>query len=343
MSVLRVAGFPALSGLLLASCGGGSSSGPSGPSGTPVPTYSLTATVFYDENGNGLLDPQEGVRVPGVEVVVGTGAGTSASGTGVATVTGIQAGALTAAVRTESLPTYFQPSAGIPVQVPGSAPVQIPLTLPIGGNNTNLYLGMGDSITNGDGSSDGEGYRLKLQALLGPYFGRAEVRTFGREGDSSAETAEVTRKTLGWFDPAYTLVLLGTNDWQDQVCQTQGPDACFTIDSLASIVEDIKDWESLPVLGTIPPVNPSLAPAGRNEWIDQMNVRIKALAQQQQALLADVNAEFKAAGSLPGLFADDVHPNDAGYDVLARAWFKAITRSRSAATSASHRFGFRLN
>jgi hypothetical protein len=35
-----------------------------------------------------------------------------------------------------------------------------------------------------------------------------------------------------------------------------------------------------------------------------------------------------------------VHPNDAGYQVLAQGWFKAITRARSAAASSSPRFGF---
>jgi lysophospholipase L1-like esterase len=329
------------SGLFAVACGGGGT--PSGPSEPSVPTYSVTATVFYDQNGNGQLDSNENTRVPGVEVVVGTGTGTSASGTGIANVTGIREGALTAAVRTESLPAYFQASPPTPIQVPGGATeVRIPLTLPIGGNKPNLYLGLGDSITFGDGSSDRQGYKLKLQNLLGAHFARAEVQTRGRQGDSTAETAEVTRRTLRDHDPAYTLILLGTNDWHDQVCQKQGPAACFTIEALREIVEEVKDWDSLPVLATIIPVNPNLAPAGRNTWYDDMNARIRALAQEQRVTLADLNAEFKAAGSLPALFADDVHPNDAGYQVIAQGWFKAISRARSAAASSSPRFGFRL-
>ena len=330
-------------GLVATACGGGSTpSGPSGPSEPPVPTYSVTATVFYDENGNGLLDGSEAVRVPGVDVVIGTGTGTSAAGTGQAVVTGIREGAQTVAVRTESVPAYFQPAAPVAIQVPGPTEVRIPLTLPIGSNKPNVYLGLGDSITNGDGSSDHLGYVLKLQNLLGPHFGRAEVHAIGRQGDSSAETAEVTRQTLRWFDPAYTLILLGTNDWQDQTCQQQGPSACFTIDALRSIVEDVRDWDSLPVLATIIPGNPARVPAGRNAWFDEMNVKIKALAQEQRITLADLNADFKASGNLPGLFFDDVHPNDAGYQVMARGWFKAITRARSAAAASSSRFGFSL-
>jgi hypothetical protein len=78
-------------GLAAAACGGGSS-GPDGPITPPVPTYSVAVTVFYDLNSNGQLDANENARVPGVEVVIGTGSGTSAPGTGVASVTGIQEG-----------------------------------------------------------------------------------------------------------------------------------------------------------------------------------------------------------------------------------------------------------
>jgi len=329
----------------LAGCGGGSGSptSPATPATPSVPTYSVTATVFYDQNGNGQLDPSEATRVPGVEVVIGTGGGRSGTGTGQAVVAGIQAGTLNVALRTETIPYYFQPHAQAPIQVPGTNEVPVPLTLPIGRNNPNLYLGLGDSITYGDGSSDGQGYAIRLQNLLGPHLGRAEVRTWGRQGDSSAETAEVTTKTLGWFNPAYTLILLGTNDWHEQSCQGRPASACYTIDSLRSIVRDVKRTDSLPVLGTLPPVNPALAPDSRNRWIDDMNGLIKALGAQEQVAVADLNAEMKAAGSLSGLFADDVHPNDAGYQAIAQAWFKAITRGRAATTSAAAKgFGFSL-
>jgi lysophospholipase L1-like esterase len=326
-------------GVAAVGCGGGSST-PDGPTGPTVPTYSVAVTVFYDQDSDGQLDANEAARVPGVQVVIGTGSGTSAPGTGIASVTGIQEGALSVAVRTESLPAYYQAPSPATIQVPGATEARIGLTLPIGDNSPNLYLGLGDSITAGDGSSDEQGYKLKLQNLLGPYFARAEVQTRGRQGDTSAETAQVTRRTLREHDPAYTLILLGTNDWHDQICQKQGPTACFTIESLRSIVEDVKDWRSLPVLATITPVNPLYSTAARDAFYDQTNVGIKALAREENIVLADLSADFKAAGNLSTLFADDVHPNDAGYQVMAQGWFKAITRARSAAASSSPRFGF---
>ncbi len=93
------------------------------------------------------------------------------------------------------------------------------------------------------------------------------------------------------------------------------------------------------MLATITPVNPLYSTAARDAFYDQTNVGIKALAREENIVLADLNADFKAAGNLSALFADDVHPNDAGYQVMAQGWFKAITRARSAAASSSPRFG----
>jgi lysophospholipase L1-like esterase len=329
-------------GLAAAACGGGSSNPQSPSTPPPVPTYSVAVTVFFDQNENGQLDPGEDVRVPGVQVVIGTGSGTSGPGTGLANVTGIEAGSLTLGVRPESLPYYYQAPSPVPIQVPGTTEAKIGLALPIGSNHPYRYLGIGDSITAGDGSSDYQGYKLKLQNLLGPYFARAEVVLRGREGKASIEVAQVIRRTLRDADPAYALVLLGTNDWNDQTCQREGPSACYTIDALRTIVDGIKDWHSLPVLATITPVNPKYSTAARDAFYDQTNVGIRALAQQENIALADLNADFKAAGNLSSLFDDDVHPNDAGYQVMAQGWFKAITRARSAAASASPRFGFRF-
>ena len=247
--------------LSLAGCGGGGPTSPGGPSPTPaLPTYSVTATVFYDQNRNGQLDANEAGRIPGVDVVIGPGTGKSAAGTGQAVVTGVVEGMQTVALRTDSIPFYFQPETPLSVQVPGSSEVRIGLTLPIGSNSPNVYLGYGDSITYGDGSSDGKGYVIKLQNLLGPHFGRAEVRSWGRPGTLSSQGANAARVTYSWFNPAYVLIHYGTNDWQDQGCQSKPATSCFTIEALRDMIEDVKDRDSLPVIATIMPVNPAKTP-----------------------------------------------------------------------------------
>ncbi|HEX9202641.1 MAG TPA: hypothetical protein VF964_01665, partial [Vicinamibacteria bacterium] len=92
--------------LPLAACGGGKS--PTGPNPSADPTYSVSALVFYDENGNGVLDASEAVRLQQIDVVVGSVSAKSAAG-GQAVVSGVRAGSQTVAIRTESLPAFFVP------------------------------------------------------------------------------------------------------------------------------------------------------------------------------------------------------------------------------------------
>src|SRR5260370_10903765 len=101
--------------LPLAACGGGKT--PTGPGPSTEPTYSVSALVFYDENGNGVLDGNEVVRLQQIDVVVGSVSAKSAAG-GQAVVSGVRAGSQTVAIRTESLPAFFVPTTPVPAQVP---------------------------------------------------------------------------------------------------------------------------------------------------------------------------------------------------------------------------------
>jgi lysophospholipase L1-like esterase len=336
----------ALAHLLFVACGGAGP--PTQPSPPTEPTYPVTAVVFYDENGNGVIDPNEAVRLPQVEVVVqGVGSAKTAPGTGQAVIMGVKAGSQSVAIRTESLPMFFVPGPAVSVPVPQTGVVNLPVVLPIGPNQPNVYMAFGDSITNGLGSSDGNGYRIRLQSLLGPYLGRAQVNNEGKDGSFSKDGANRIPGRLFRNRPAYTLIHYGTNDFNDQSCQV-GPIAnCYTLESLRSIVDQVKASQSLPVLATLIPTNPAVNPS-ENLWINQINPGIKALASQEGALLADLNAVFLAqGGDLSRFFVEgalgDVHPNDLGYDLMAQGFFKALTQARSATASGvsfSPYFGF---
>jgi lysophospholipase L1-like esterase len=242
---------------------------------------------------------------------------------------------------------FFVPGPAVSVPVPQTGVVNLPVVLPIGSNLPNVYMAFGDSITNGLGSSDGNGYRLRLQNLLGPYFGRAQVNNEGKDGSFSKDGAYRIPGRLYRNRPAYTLIHYGTNDWNDQSCQVGPIASCYTLDSLRQIVDQVKASQSLPVLATLIPTNPKLNPS-QNPWIGQINQGIKTLASQEGALVADLNATFQAqGGDLSRFFADgslgDVHPNDLGYDLMAQGFFKALTQARSATASgvsSSPYFGF---
>jgi acyl-CoA thioesterase I len=321
-------------GLVLPACGGGGSpGGPTPPTTTPVARAPVTVVVFYDEDGDGQTDAGEVVRLPGVEVVIGDATARTAAGGRVV----LQAplGAQAVSLRAESVPAYYVPPAPIATGVPTSAEVLVPVTLPIGGLRPNVYMAFGDSITAGEGSSDGAGYRNRLDQRLIAHLGTSEVANASRSGTQTDEGADRVGRNLGIFRPAFTLINYGTNDWNTAECQAGPP--CDTIDEMRELIDHVKDFGSLPVLSTIIPVNPALQPAERNDWVRAQNENLRQLARAQGVPVADPAKLFFAESNLPSLFVDGVHPNDAGYELIARAFFEAITGPRS--TSAAS-FGF---
>jgi len=216
-----------------------------------------------------------------------------------------------------------------------------PATLPIGTNVPNTYLAFGDSITVGEGSFSTNGYLDVVEQLLAQNLGgRHRVIGDGIDGTTSGcgsnrdckgnEGAERIEASLRRSHPAYLLILYGTNDWNKAPCKT-AESPCFTVDSLRFMIQVAKGARTLPVVSTIIPPNPSQTPPERNEWVVAMNEKIKALARQEGAALADSYGAFTRAGNLPSLFFDHVHPSDAGYQLIAGAFFTAIARSPTAA------------
>ena len=321
--------------LPLSGCGGGGGS-PTAPSTPPPPTYAVTAVAFYDEDGDGRLDAEEEGRLPGVTVEIGGRTASTELGTGRARVTGILGGARTAAVRVDSLPLFWVAGEPVPVDVPTEREIELPVRLPVGGNSVNVYMAFGDSITEGAGSSTERGYIPLLEDRLRAGFGVADLVAEGIGGTTSQQGAARLAARLGRNRPAFTLILYGTNDWNfcDDVA------SCYTLDSIASMIGQVKSRESLPVVATIPPVNvgyDARAPERRNEWVAETNAGIKALARAEGALLVDVEKVLldAAAGNFSQLFVDHVHPNDRGYELIADEFYRALTRGRGTATAGS--------
>jgi lysophospholipase L1-like esterase len=322
-----------LPGLLMSACGGGSS--PTGPT-VPSRPGTVNITVFYDENGNGLLDGGEVVRLSGVMVFVGGLSGRTMPGTGRTTIGPVPEGSHAVTVDSTTLPPfYFVVPAALTAQVPGANEVYVPCSLPIGSNRPNTYLAFGNSITDGAEFTDGMAYRATLQGMLRSHFGVAEVINGGVGATSSQEGAERIAVTLAATRPAYTLIHYGTNDFNKSGCRrVETIDACFTIPSLRTIVRETLAAGSLPCLATILPCNTGFdwrAPPQRNQWIGIQDERIRALAAEEGALLIDLETAFLQAGALDTLFVDHVHPNEVGFELMARTFFEGIVHGQTPA------------
>jgi lysophospholipase L1-like esterase len=316
----------------LAACGGG---GPSGPTPLPPDTHTLSVLVFYDENANGVLDPEEAVRLPDVTARAGQLSARTGEG-GVATLQGLPAGTYTVTLQADSLPAFWQAGESPPVAVPQTAQALVPVTLPIAGNRPNVYMAFGDSITVGYGANDGTGYRVLLEQRLAAHFGRATIVDEGVSATRSNRGAARVVDSLNGVNAAYILIHYGTNDWNDAACKNIVP--CFTIQSLAQMVREAKFVGTLPVLATILPVNvgyDARVPESRQVWVSQQDEYIRELAAEEGALLVDLERAFLAQPDLGQLFFDHIHPNDAGYQIMADTFFEALLRPRGTSAAAA--------
>lgn len=313
-----------------------SGSTPSAPSTPPPPTYTLTAWVYYDENADTVVDlNREFVRIPQVRLVAGSSAAVSAAG-GRTTLERLSGGPQTLTVDVGSLPPGFLPGAAVPINLPATPEVAVPVVLPIGDNRPNVYMAFGDSITVGiDGSNDRAGYRRKLERKLNAYWGGdQDVADRGVQGSKTPAGLSRIRSSLNRERPAYTLIHYGTNDWNDGTCRTR--DSCTTVDNLRGMISAARERQTIPVIATIIPVNVNYdarVPQGRQDWVAYVGGLIRSMAAAENVLLADMEKAFLATPNLSGLFADHVHPNDAGYEIMAAVWFKTITTPRSAAAA----------
>jgi lysophospholipase L1-like esterase len=304
--------------LLAAACGGSGGEGsganplPAGPS-VATGSNSVAGLVFYDQNGNGALDADERVRLPGVRVTAGSqAAATDAAGQ--FSLGSLPDGATALSIQVDSLPPYFQPGPPRTATLPAASPggVALPVTLAIGGNRPNKYLAFGDSITEGTGSAARRGWATPLEERLRAHWGEAEVIVDGVRGSRAVDGIERLPASLAASRPAFILVLYGTNDWNR--CQSSAPEACFTVSALRD---------------TIRTARAAGMPVERNRWIQQQNDLIRSMVQQEGAVLAETAAAFGTDPALwPPLFFDQLHPAEAGYARISDAFFQAITRSR---------------
>lgn len=292
---------------------------------------SLAVVLYLDEDGDGRLSATEPGRVPGAQVTAAGVSAVTAAGSGRVALAGLPAGSVTVRIASASLPPYHLGPEPAGVDLPRAEDLELPARLPIGENQAHRYLAFGDSITDGDGSSDGTGYRAGLASALQAHFGSAEVVNAAEQGSKSWQGAERIASELERSQPAWLLVHYGTNDWN----HCDDVPSCPTIESLRSIVRQARAARTLPVLATVIPSNTGFleddggtkAPPERNEFVAEQGRRIRALAREEGVALADLEAAFlqEAAGDLSRLFVDHVHPNDRGYAVMVRELSRALT------------------
>jgi lysophospholipase L1-like esterase len=126
-------------------------------------------------------------------------------------------------------------------------------------------------------------------------------------------------RALSTHQPGALLLMHGVNDLNDDDIDTFGL-------ALEELVEDARAANVAVFLATLPPLG--RPKAGCPECVQPLNEEIRGIAATHGAVLVDVYAGFTGGSALMG--ADGIHPTEAGYEVIARAFFDAIRRTLEA-------------
>jgi lysophospholipase L1-like esterase len=177
-----------------------------------------------------------------------------------------------------------------------------------GDNNPDVFLCMGDSITQGYGVNSAESYPAILQSMLG-----RTVINEGLGGARSTYGVRMINTYLNRYKPGYVLLMFGTNDigesFEDEI-----------LENLRQMLNQAKENKTVPILATLTPVSGSRI--GKKSTIIRVNDSIRSLTSQEAIPLADVATAFNWNDGY--LMSDGLHPTAEGYDIIAKTFYDAI-------------------
>jgi lysophospholipase L1-like esterase len=194
-----------------------------------------------------------------------------------------------------------------------------------GDNSPRKATAFGDSITKGFLELQrrdldlitGNSYPAILQGKLKSLDPAWSVVNRGVGGELTSEGRGRLPSTLARDKPGFVLIMEGTNDASR--CESSSR----TVNNLRSMVQVAKANKSIPIIGTIPP-NFRRAPCPESFIVD-VNNQIHAFASADNVVVAEIHDGMNDR-SLFGVTPDrdPLHPNEAGYRVMADIWFQAM-------------------
>lgn len=166
-------------------------------------------------------------------------------------------------------------------------------------------------------TTDG-GYPSRLQGLLRAEYPNLTI-TVNNGGKGGEVTADGKNRLPTVMRASNDLVVImeGVNDLN------AGYDFRTIQDNLRTMVRTAKNAGKAVMLGTVLPVVTVVVDGlpytkSDNRAIEELNRRLRIVAAEEQVILADFWASFKASSNIDGLFSGDgLHPNQNGYNRMA--------------------------
>lgn len=162
-------------------------------------------------------------------------------------------------------------------------------------------IAFGDSLTSGYGATAGHDYPSELSRLAG-----VQILNRGVAGETSGEALRRIDRDVLNADPRIVLILLGGNDLLRHVPSTE------TFRNLDEIVAKIQDRGALVVLVGIEGLM----------FTDNYGSEFKKLAKRRGTVY--VKNIMSGIMDRPSLKSDQIHPNDAGYKMIAERLYPVI-------------------
>lgn len=162
----------------------------------------------------------------------------------------------------------------------------------------------GDSLTFGTGAPRDKSYPAQLAEMLGQ-----PVINAGIPGDTSASALQRLERDVLSQSPRIVLITLGGNDLKN------GVDKKTAFKNLKEIVETIQTKGTLVVIGGIKLLF----------WDRGYEEEYEKLAEETGSLLIPNILEGLMGNN--ELMSDTIHPNGAGYKIMAEKFYKAIKPS----------------
>ena len=195
----------------------------------------------------------------------------------------------------------------------------------------------GDSLTEGKISltlttlvdSPSYSYPAKLLRLLTERYTGQEIIMLneGFGGERADQSSERFASALSRHHPEVVLLMHGVNDLngaEDGRVRSAG-------DAVEDMVKQATSRGVATFVATLPPLGPGRK-AGCPECVPPYNDFIRLMAGRRGATLVDVHQAWGGRAGLMG--ADGIHPTEAGYEVIAAAFFEAIRRTLESAAAA---------
>jgi acyl-CoA thioesterase I len=183
-------------------------------------------------------------------------------------------------------------------------------------SSPSTVLTIGDSLTRGKGASDDMGYPEQLQKLL-IAAGRTgiTVENLGVNGETSDKLVARTAAALLEHKPSAVFITTGGNDF---IRRKSNAD---TGRSLREIVELVRAADAMPIVFGIPGLSVSAAMGHPEQHVLFGKLKTESKVHVIDGTVSEILGR-------DDLKSDHIHPNDAGYAVMAQAAFEVLKRCR---------------